>query len=69
MCISRDCLAFLWKPKVQLDVINYTDNHILAKVVGDDGFEWFLTSFYGWLETNQKTKSWALLSHIATFVA
>ncbi|XP_075650059.1 uncharacterized protein LOC142620589 [Castanea sativa] len=61
-------LALLWKPEVQLDVINYTDNHTLAKVVEDDGFEWFLTGFYGWPEIDQKTKSWALLSHLATFV-
>ena len=26
-------LALIWKPKVNLDVINFTDNHVLAKVV------------------------------------
>ena len=61
-------LALLWKPEVQLDVINYTENHILAKVVEDDGFEWYLTCFYGWPEASQKIKSWALLSHLSTMV-
>lgn len=56
----------MWKPKVHLEVINYTENHILAKVFEDDGMEWFLTCFYGWLEASQKTKSWALLSHLST---
>ena len=49
-------------------MINYTDNHILAKVVKDDEFEWYLTCFYGWPEASQKTKSWAFLSHISTLV-
>ena len=53
---------------MKLDVVNYTDNHILAKVVEEDGFEWYLTSFYGWPEASQKHKSWALLSHLATLV-
>ena len=56
-------LALLWRSDVNLDVINFTDNHILAKVVEDDGFVWFLTGFYGWPEASEKKKSWALLSH------
>ena len=27
--------------------LNGSDNHILAKVVEEDGSEWFLTGFYG----------------------
>ena len=61
-------LALLWKLDVQLDVINYTENHILAKVVEEDGFVWHLTCFYGWPKASQKCKSWALLSHVATLV-
>ena len=61
-------LAFLWKSEVKLEVVNYTDNHILAKVMEEDGFEWYLTGFYGWPEASQKHKSWALLSHLATLV-
>ena len=44
-----------------VDVINFIENHILAKVVEEDGLEWYLTCFYGWLESSQKVKSWALL--------
>ena len=40
-----------------LDVINFIDNHILAKVVENDGFVWYLTGFYGWPEANEKWKS------------
>ena len=40
-------LALIWKSEVQLDVINFIENHILVKVVDDDGFTWFLIGFYG----------------------
>ena len=61
-------LAFLWKNDIKLEVINYTANHVLAKVTEEDGFVWFMTGFYGWLETQQKHKSWQLLEHLKTFV-
>ena len=44
-------LAFLWKNDNRLEVINYTANHVLAKVTEEDGFTWFMTGFYGWPET------------------
>ena len=61
-------VALLWKSEVKLEVVNYTKNPILAKVVEEDGFVWHLTGFYGWPEVSQKRKSWALLSHLATLV-
>ena len=51
-----------------MEVINFTNNHILARVVEDVGFAWMLTCFYGWSEASQKPKSWALLNHIRSFV-
>lgn len=45
---TRGGLTLIWKSDMVLDVINYTENHVLAKVVEEDGFEWFLTCFYGW---------------------
>ena len=47
-------LALLWKGDVQLYVVNYMTNHILAKVVEDNGFVWFLWGFYGWPEASQR---------------
>ena len=44
---SSGGLALLWKEEVNLDVVNFTDNHMLAKVVEPDGFVWHLTRFYG----------------------
>lgn len=61
-------LALIWKEEVKLDVINFTDHHILARVVEEDGFAWLLTCFYGWPEASQKHKSWALLNHLRSFI-
>ena len=61
-------LALIWKTEVNMEVINFTDNHILARVVEDDGFAWMLTCFYGWSEASQKPKSWALLIHLRLLV-
>ena len=61
-------IALIWKSEVSLDVINFTANHVLAKVVEEDGFVWFLTRFYGWPEANQREKLWKLLAHLKTFV-
>lgn len=65
---SGEGLALIWKFEVLLEVINYTENHVLAKVVEDDGFKWYLTRFYKWLEECPKQKSWALLKYLSSFV-
>ena len=54
--------------KVQLQLVNYTANHILVKVREDDGFEWWLISFYGWPKACHMHKSWELLAHLRTCV-
>ena len=38
-------LALLWKNDIRIDLINFTDNHILAEVKEEDGFVWWLTCF------------------------
>ncbi|XP_075660062.1 uncharacterized protein LOC142629896 [Castanea sativa] len=60
-------IALIWKNEVSLEVINFTAKYILAKVVEDDGFVWFMTGCYGWPETNQREKSWKLLAHLKTY--
>ena len=60
-------LALMWKKEVNLKVVNNIANHILAKVVEEDRFVWFLFDFYGWLKASQKANSWVLLT-LASFV-
>ena len=47
-------LDFLWKNDVSLEVINFIVNHVLAIVMKEDGFVWYLTGFYGRLETTKR---------------
>ena len=61
-------LALVWKEDVKLEVFNYTDNHILAKVSERSGFQWFLAGFYGWPDVSHKHKSWTLLRHLSSIV-
>ena len=61
-------LALIWKNEVQLQLKNYIANHILVKVREDDGFEWWLTVFYGWPEVCHQYKFWELLTHLRTFM-
>ena len=53
---------------IKLEIINYTINHVLAVVMEEDGFKWFLTCFYGWSKAQQKEKSWRLLEYLKSFV-
>ena len=65
---AKGGLTFLWKNTSNLEIINYTTNHVLAVVTEEDGFRWFLTGFYGWSEAQQKERSWRLLEYLKTFV-
>ena len=47
-------LDFLWTNDVSLEVINFIVNHVLAKVTKEDDFVWYLTGFYGRLETTKR---------------
>jgi len=58
----------LWKEDIRLEVFKFLDNQISAWVTESDGFRWLLTGFYGWPETNDRIKSWTLLSHIYSYV-
>ena len=61
-------LALMWKEDIKLDAFKFLDNQISATVTESDGFQWVLTGFYGWPETHEWYKSWALLSHICSLV-
>ena len=40
-------LTLLWKSEVKLEVINFTEHHILARVVKEDGLLGFLQNSMG----------------------
>lgn len=62
---SKGCLAMLWRLKLGIEVINYSNHHIHLSIQGlFFGFQWFLSDFYGHLDINKKKKTWSLLSQI-----
>ena len=61
-------LALMWKEEVRLDIFKFFENQVSTVVTESDGFQWVLTGFYGWLETYERYKSWALLTHISSLV-
>ena len=61
-------LALLWKNDINMEVVNYTTNHVLAKIIEEDRFVWYMIGFYGWPNAQQKFKSWKLLAYLKNFV-
>lgn len=41
----------MWKKDVSLDILKYSENQISVVLTKSDSFQWVLTGFYGWLET------------------
>ena len=58
----------MWKEDVSLDIFKYSENQVSVVVTESDEFQWVLTGFYGWPETYERYKSWALLTHISSLV-
>ena len=48
-------LVLIWKNDVWLELINFTTNHIMVRVLEDDRFIWWLTCIYGWPKAIQST--------------
>lgn len=69
--IVRDCegksggLALFWKKEVNLELLNYSKNHIDAKIVEKDGFKWRFTGIYGEPANDKRNITWKLLRVIS----
>ena len=65
-CIGRSGgLALLWAREVDLEIKNFSNNHIDATITEpSNNFKWRLIGFYGHLETQQRYKSWHLLAFL-----
>lgn len=50
-------LALMWKEDIGLDVFKFSDIQISMMATESDGFQWALTGFYGWPETQDRYKS------------
>ena len=57
-------LALLWDSRVTLNIESYSQHHIDAKVIQEDGLQWRLTGFYGHPEVALRPRSWELLRRL-----
>lgn len=58
-------LALLWRSDLNLEIFTYSSSHI-TYIIRDINSRavWFLTNFYGHLETSKRVESWDLLDRI-----
>lgn len=60
-------LALLWKERIEVDVANYSRNHIDAKIILEGSESpWRFTGFYGFPERHNWRRSWTLLKQLAS---
>uniref|UniRef100_A0A2N9G5C3 CCHC-type domain-containing protein n=1 Tax=Fagus sylvatica TaxID=28930 RepID=A0A2N9G5C3_FAGSY len=59
-------LALLWRSSVAVHVQSFSNNHIDADVVMEDGLKWRVTGFYGNPVRGLRGSSWALLRHLCS---
>lgn len=58
-------MALLWKVMIQVDIVSYSHNHILANInEKNNNFSWRLTGFYRDLDKSKREQSWQLLKSL-----
>lgn len=61
----RGDLVLMWRNLDDMEILNFSQNHILAWVKSGKGNDrWFFTGFYGELETNRRMRTWNLIKSI-----
>lgn len=54
-------LALLWDASASLSIKSYSNFHIDAEVLDEEGLLWRISSFYGHPEVGLRNNTWALL--------
>lgn len=58
-------LVWFWKVHDIVELVSHSSNHIHAKsIMYSNKVQWRFMGFYGYLETNIRSASWALLSQL-----
>jgi hypothetical protein len=58
-------LALIWSEEVRVDIQNFSQRHISAKVQMEaNGNSWYLTGFYGQPDVGKRHEAWSLLRHL-----
>ena len=57
-------LALLWNSSIALHIQSYSNHHIDANVLHENGMRWRVTGFYGHPKSAMRVHSWALLRQL-----
>lgn len=58
-------IALFWRNTVNCSIVNYSANHISAKIEEVSQRAWIFTSFYGYPETARTRESWNFIRSLA----
>lgn len=57
-------VALLWGSDLRLEIKSFSKNHVHVAITQEDNCTWFFMGIYGFLETQNKCKTWQLLRSI-----
>lgn len=55
-------LDLFWVEEVEVQILGMEDHYIDAQVRDDSGRSWRVSCVYGWADSGQKSKTWALVN-------
>ncbi|XP_024640472.1 uncharacterized protein [Medicago truncatula] len=58
-------VALFWRNTINCSIVNYSSNHISAKIEESNG-HWIFTGFYGYPEASRRRDSWNFLRRLAS---
>jgi hypothetical protein len=58
-------IALFWRSTVNCSIVNYSANHISAKIEEVCGKTWIFTGFYGYPENSRRIDSWNFIRRLA----
>jgi hypothetical protein len=58
-------IALFWRSTVNCSIVNYSANHISAKIEEACGKTWIFTGFYGYPENSRRIDSWNFIRRLA----
>jgi hypothetical protein len=58
-------IALFWRKTINCTIVNYSSNHINAKIEENNNNSWLLTGFYGYPEGGRRRDSWNFIRQLA----
>jgi hypothetical protein len=58
-------IALFWRKTINCNIVNYSSNHISARIEEGNHGPWILTGFYGYPESGRRRESWNFIRSLA----